>query len=106
MTFANPSISLFLNDSYIYFSTINLLGEKHTCPQFKILPEMALFTANYKSASFKTTKGSLPPSSITDFLRYYPALAAIFDPALVLPVKLTPITDLCEKTWSRTSYEA
>jgi len=37
-------------------------------------------------------KGSLPPSSITCFLRYFPAVEAIEDPAFVLPVKETPVT--------------
>lgn len=76
---------------------INLLGEKQTCPQLELLPLIPSATALLRSASINTTKESLPPSSITDFLRYWPALEAIKEPALELPVKLTPPTELCER---------
>jgi hypothetical protein len=72
---------------------MNLFGEKQTCPAFLHLPVEASLIACYKSASKRTTKGSLPPNSITDFLRYFPAFSAINDPAFDDPVKLTPPTE-------------
>jgi hypothetical protein len=71
---------------------MNLLGEKQTCPALTDLPFTALSTANSRSASANTTNGSLPPSSITDLLRYFPAIEEIEAPAFDEPVKLTPIT--------------
>jgi hypothetical protein len=53
---------------------INLLGEKHTCPALTLLDFIALLTAYYTSPSARTTKGSFPPSSITDFFRFLPAI--------------------------------
>ncbi len=84
---------------------MNLFGEKHTCPQLFVLPIIAFYTDFYKSASFNTTKGSFPPSYITDFFKYWPAFEDILAPALVLPVKLTPATDLCPMILSSISYE-
>lgn len=75
---------------------INRFGEKQTCPQLVLLPLIPSATALFKSASIKTTNESFPPSYITDFLRYWPAFDAIKEPALELPVKLTPPTELCE----------
>lgn len=51
---------------------------------------MAKLTAFLISASSKTIKGSDPPSSITDFFKFLPAIAAILAPALVLPVNEIP----------------
>lgn len=76
---------------------MNLLGEKQTCPQLFVLAIIAFSTDFYNSASFKTTNGSLPPNYMTDFFRYSPAFDDILEPAAVLPVKLTPATDL----WAR-----
>lgn len=76
---------------------MNLFGEKHTWPQFALLPLIASATALLRSASIKTTNESFPPSYMTDFLRYCPALEAMNEPALELPVKLTPPTELCER---------
>jgi hypothetical protein len=55
---------------------------------------MASATALLTSASSKTTNESFPPSYITDFFKYCPAFDAINEPALELPVKLTPPTEL------------
>ena len=71
---------------------MNLLGEKHICPAFLHLPCTASFTARLTSASNKTTNGSFPPNSMTDFFKYFPDFSAITDPALDEPVKLTPPT--------------
>lgn len=75
-----------------------------TCPQFPNLPETANFTAYFKSASSKTTKGSEPPNSITDFFKYLPAVSEILDPALALPVKLIPLTKGDSASNSNYSY--
>jgi hypothetical protein len=72
---------------------MNLLGEKHTCPALAHLPLIAAEIARFTSPSAKTTKGSLPPSSITAFFRYLPAFYAIRAPAFDEPVKLTPDTE-------------
>lgn len=103
--FWSPSINLSLNFSYSSSSMMNLLGEKHICPQFIVLPLIAFSTDLSKSASFNTTNGSLPPSYITDFFRYSPAFEEILAPDFVLPVKLTPATDLWARILSNISYE-
>ncbi len=72
---------------------MNLFGEKQICPQFELLALIASVTALLRSASNKTTKGSFPPNSMTDFFKCSPAFAAINEPALELPVKLTPPTE-------------
>ena len=52
---------------------------------------MADSMARLMSASYSTTNGSFPPSSRTAFFTYFPAVSAILAPALVEPVKLTPV---------------
>ncbi|MNV36200.1 hypothetical protein D3C71_1276690 [compost metagenome] len=63
----------------------------------------AAATVLSRSASSSTTKASLPPSSITHFLSWSPALAAIERPARSLPVRVTALTRLSRRTsaaWS------
>lgn len=69
---------------------MNLLAAIQTYPAFKNLDKTAVYAAYFTSASYKTMKGSEPPNSITHFFKFLPANSAIFLPALVLPVKLTP----------------
>lgn len=69
---------------------MNLLAHKHTYPQFAILLLIANSAANSGSASFRTTKGSEPPSSITLFLTYFPAVYATLAPTALDPVNDTP----------------
>jgi len=45
-------------------------------------------------------KGSLPPSSIIFFFKYFPAVDAILDPAFALPVKEIPLINLLERILS------
>lgn len=82
---------------------MNLLAEKHTCPALAHRLATELATARSRSASDRTTKGSLPPSYITDLLRCLPAASAMKPPALVEPVKLTPMTSFLlrmRSSWS------
>lgn len=46
------------------------------------------------STSLRISTGSDPPNSITTFFKYFPAIEAIDFPALVLPVKETPLINL------------
>lgn len=50
----------------------------------------AVFTASSILALGNTIKGSFPPSYMTDFLMYLPAVSAIIYPVLLDPVKRTP----------------
>ena len=57
---------------------------------------MAQFMAALsRSASSKTTADALPPSSSSTGLMYLPAVEAMIEPTLVLPVKLTLRTAGC-----------
>ena len=69
---------------------IKRLGEKQTWPAFAIRLRTAVVTASSKIASYKTIRGSFPPSSKTDFLTCFPADWAIIPPVLLDPVKWTP----------------
>ena len=60
-------------------------------PVLFILAQTAQATVLSRSASSSTMKASLPPSSIVDFLRFCPALAATLFPAPTLPVNATPL---------------
>ena len=69
---------------------MNLLAEKQIYPALLALLFIAQSTANAISASFKTINGSLPPNSITHFFKYFPDKEAIYFPAAVEPVNVTP----------------
>lgn len=56
-----------------------------TCRKEPKVHPMAAFS---KSASSKTTAEALPPNSRSTGLMYLPAVAAMMEPTLVLPVKL------------------
>ena len=64
---------------------------------------MLTSTANSTLASSRTINGSLPPSSMTHFLRCFPAVLAITDPATELPVKETPLIFGFERIKSKSS---
>ena len=65
----------------------------HICPVFCNFAQGPSFAAFSKSESSRTMKASLPPSSKTDFLIFFPANAATVPPAFSLPVRLTPLTN-------------
>jgi len=67
------------------------LSATQHCPVLFILAQTAHLTVLSRSASSSTMKASLPPSSIVDFLRFWPALAATLFPASTLPVNATPL---------------
>ena len=69
---------------------MNLFGAVHTCPALTHLHLIAYMIARLTSPSSSKTKASLPPSSITAFLRCFPATSAMEAPDLDDPVKLTP----------------
>ena len=69
--------------------TMNLLAAIQLCPEFMNLLVTATFAASSISASFSTMKGSLPPSSKTNFFMFFAAATATFCPAETLPVKVT-----------------
>jgi hypothetical protein len=75
----------------------------HTCPQFQKRASTAFSTADSTSASSRTTKGSDPPSSSTDFLIDRAATAATDAPARSLPVSVTAATSGCSMTRAVTS---
>ena len=60
----------------------------------------AASTASARSAEGMTMKGSLPPSSRTDFLMSHPAWAAMARPADSLPVRVTAATRSSARTIS------
>ena len=62
------------------------------CPEFTSRAEAAVRAAASRSASARTMKGSLPPSSRTVFLSSRPAAAATSLPARSLPVRVTART--------------
>jgi hypothetical protein len=68
---------------------MNLLAAMHDWPLLIILAVTAVDTASSRSALGITMKGSLPPSSMTDFLRFLPAALATDRPAASLPVRVT-----------------
>ena len=69
---------------------INRFALIQTCPQFYSLLFTPKFAAKSKSASFRTIKGSLPPSSSVVFFKYLEAVYAIMAPVCELPVNETP----------------
>ena len=71
--------------------TMNRLAAQQVCPVLYIRPQTAHLTVWSRSASSRTMKASLPPSSIEDGFRFVPARAAMLRPAATLPVSATPL---------------
>ena len=78
--------------------TMNRLAAMQAWPVLLQRDNAPTEAALSRSASGRTMKGSLPPSSSTDFLIRAPAAAATLRPAGSLPVRLTAKTE----SWSRT----
>ncbi len=79
------------------------LAAMQVCPLLSKRDFTAAVTVLSRSASSSTTKASLPPSSITDFFSWLPALEAIERPARSLPVSVTAFTRASRSTpaaWS------
>jgi hypothetical protein len=78
---------------------MNLLAAMQLCPAFWNLLATPVLAASSISASARTMKGSLPPSSSTTFFIFLPHACATFCPAEMLPVRETafisflPISD-------------
>lgn len=78
-------------------------------------PSAQLMAALSRSASSKTTAEALPPSSKRTGLMCLPAVEAIIEPTLVLPVKLTlrtagwamraVVTAAASETWWKTTFK-
>mmetsp|Transcript_12646 Transcript_12646/g.31053 ORF Transcript_12646/g.31053 Transcript_12646/m.31053 type:complete len:202 (+) Transcript_12646:569-1174(+) len=83
--------------------TRNLLAHTHVWPAFLNLLAIAPSTAALTSASSKTMKGALPPSSIDTRLTLPAAMARSFFPIGVDPVKEIFLTSLCVANISPTS---
>lgn len=71
---------------------MNLFALIHAWPEFPILLAYAASTARSILASFKTTKGSEPPSSKHPFFTCLAQRTATFVPPSVLPVNLHALT--------------
>ena len=72
----------------------------HDCPAFNIREATAASAALTKSASPNTINASLPPSSNTCRLIFFPAREATAEPAISLPVNATPTTERAFTTCS------
>lgn len=83
------------NSSYITCGIRNRFDELHACPALRVRPATARFTTFSISEFGSTIKASLPPSSSTERLRYFPARAPTTLPAVSLPVRLTQAMYLC-----------
>ena len=70
---------------------MNRLAAQQVWPVLYIRPQTAHLTVWSRSASSRTMNASLPPSSIEDTLRFFPARAAMLRPAATLPVSATPL---------------
>jgi hypothetical protein len=86
-------------------TTMKRLAAQQVCPQLYIRPHTAHLMVCAMSASSSTMKASLPPSSIDDGFRFFPALAAIVRPAAVLPVSATPLIRRSSMMWSDCACE-
>jgi hypothetical protein len=64
-------------------------------PVLQIAAKLALAVTNSRSASSKTSTGALPPSSRCTRLSVFAAVAMIFLPVPVEPVRLTMRTSGC-----------
>ena len=71
---------------------MNLFALMHAWPEFDILLAYAASTALSISASFRTTKGSEPPSSKHPFFTCFAQRIATSLPPSVLPVNLHALT--------------
>jgi hypothetical protein len=78
-----------VNSSATAASTMNRLGEMQLCPALRNRPRAAMAATRGRSASERTTNGSEPPSSSTDFLVAVPAADPTARPARSLPVMVT-----------------
>ena len=90
------SVNFVRNSSVTSSKTINRFEATQHSPLLLIRPIIPHLTALSISASSRTIKASLPPSSKTDFLMYFPACSAILDPASSLPVSETPLIRVSE----------
>ena len=75
----------------------------HVWPELANQDVMAHLMAWLMSASFKTMNGSHPPNSRHAHLRCQPAISEMILPAVVLPVKLTPLIsflEIIDSVWS------
>ena len=81
-----------VNSSAIASTTMKRLAAMQVCPALPKREATAPATALSRSASSRTTKASLPPSSITHFFSCWPALPATERPARSLPVSVTAAT--------------
>jgi len=77
---------------------MNRLAAMHDCPLLRIRAVVATSAARCRSAEGRTRKGSLPPSSSTDFLTTSPATAATAEPAGPEPVRVTATTRSSRRT--------
>ncbi len=78
------------NFSFSRSTMMNRLAPTHIWPQLPKRPSTAIFTVCSRSASCRTTNASLPPSSMVDFLRFFPAREANASPARSDPVRAMP----------------
>ena len=78
-----------MNSSATEASTTNRFGEMQLCPALRNRPRAAMAATRGRSASARTTNGSEPPSSSTDFLMASPAAEPTARPARSLPVMVT-----------------
>ncbi len=81
-----------VNSSATAESTTIRFGEMQLCPALSSRPRAASAATRGRSASARTTNGSDPPSSSTDFLIAPPAAAPTARPARSLPVIVTAPT--------------